>query len=125
MRHLSQETALEVVSLAETLNPPEEGPKVVSSRQLADAFMEELAHPNPARRQLRELINGLSSTEQAELMAMMWLGRGDFEPEDWEEMVRKALSDLGDAADYMIGKGPVAKYLKQGMALRGWGRVAS
>ena len=44
-------------------------------------------HDSPddqSRREIVKEIAGLSEREQAELVALMWLGRGDGEPEEWE-----------------------------------------
>ena len=40
------------------------------------------------REEIIDEIAGLSEREQAELVALMWIGRGDAEPEEWEETVR-------------------------------------
>jgi len=36
-------------------------------------------------------IRALDKRQQAELVALMWLGRGDAEPEDCDELVQQAL----------------------------------
>ncbi|MEX0311200.1 MAG: DUF3775 domain-containing protein, partial [Tateyamaria sp.] len=38
-----------------------------------------------AEAELRGLIDRLDRDEQAELIAIMWVGRGSFDPEDWDE----------------------------------------
>jgi hypothetical protein len=42
------------------------------------------------RDEIRERIQGLNEREQAELVALTWLGRGDAEPEEWEQTVQLA-----------------------------------
>jgi hypothetical protein len=42
------------------------------------------------RREIVKEISGLSEGEQAELVALMWLGRGDGEPEEWDALVQQA-----------------------------------
>jgi len=39
---------------------------------------------------LEEEIDALNRTEQAELVALMWIGRGDAEPEEWDDMLKLA-----------------------------------
>src|SRR5687767_8545797 len=42
-------------------------------------------HPaDPSRQEIRDEIRGLNDRQQAELVALLWLGRGDAEPEEWE-----------------------------------------
>jgi hypothetical protein len=55
-----------------------------------------------SREEVRAEIHGLGEREQAELVALMWVGRGDAEPEEWEQTVRLAM-DLKD--------GPTPRYL--------------
>ena len=43
-----------------------------------------------SREEVREEIQGLDSRQQAELVALMWIGRGDAEPEEWEATVQLA-----------------------------------
>jgi len=44
-----------------------------------------------SREEIVEEIQGLSAREQAELVALMWLGRGDAEPEEWSDLVQQAM----------------------------------
>ena len=45
------------------------------------------AHANdPTRRELVEFIEALSEEEQIDLVALMWLGRGDGTLEDWPDL---------------------------------------
>jgi hypothetical protein len=59
------------------------------------------------RRELIEFIRDLDVDESAALVALAWIGRGDFEPQEW----RKAVALAGERA-----AGPTWKYLL-GMAL--------
>lgn len=43
-----------------------------------------------SREELREEIQGLDARQQAELVALMWIGRGDAEPEEWIDTVKLA-----------------------------------
>ena len=43
-----------------------------------------------SREEIREEIQGLAARQQAELVALMWIGRGDAEPEEWEATVQLA-----------------------------------
>jgi len=41
-------------------------------------------------RELRALINDLNVDEAAELIALAWIGRGDFDQSEWEDVVAEA-----------------------------------
>ena len=54
---------------------------------------------------LRGLIDDLNEDEQATLIALTWIGRGDREPAEWEETLALARerNAQGPAADYLLG----------------------
>ena len=114
--HITYQKVLKVIELAELLYPSEEYkfPRLISSKQLAEQFISELESPNPHRRNLVEYLEDLSDNELAELMACMWIGRGENDPEDWLDVVRSARDNLGDAVMYMIEKIPLGTYLRAG-----------
>lgn len=43
-----------------------------------------------SREEVIEEIDALNQTQQAELVALMWVGRGDAEPEEWAELLKLA-----------------------------------
>jgi Protein of unknown function (DUF3775) len=68
-----------------------------------------------SRQEIREQIQGLSEREQAELVALMWIGRGDAEPEEWESTVELAreLKD-GPTPRYLLRHPLVAEHWEEG-----------
>ena len=72
---------------------------------------------NPTEQELRDAIDGLGRPERQELLALMWLGRGDYDAESWREALRQA-GETADAnlTDYMVGTPLLADYLKEGAA---------
>ncbi|MBT5415835.1 MAG: DUF3775 domain-containing protein [Rhodospirillaceae bacterium] len=66
--------------------------------------------------ELHEAIEGLNDEEQLELVALMWVGRGDYEAEEWEDAVDEANGDRSSStADYLIGTPLLADYLEAGL----------
>lgn len=64
-----------------------------------------------SRDEIAAEIEGLDDRRQAELVALLWIGRGDAEPEEWEETVelareRRALS----TSDYLLGQPLLAEH---------------
>lgn len=58
----------------------------------------------------------LSEQEQAELVAIFWIGRGAFEPEDWVEALRTAYAEATTpTADYLRGSPHLADHLEAGL----------
>ena len=77
---------------------------------------------NPIAQELREAIEGLSDDEQAVLVALTWIGRGDFECEEFEKAVTTALERRqGSTVDYLVGIPLLGDLIEQGAASCGIG----
>jgi hypothetical protein len=71
--------------------------------------------------ELKAAINDLEPDQQATLVALMWLGRGDFDKEEWEEAYKEAMRNWNQrTADYLMLTPLVADYLKEGLNLLGY-----
>jgi hypothetical protein len=69
-----------------------------------------------AEAQFDGALEGLDEDESLDLVALMWIGRGDFEPEEWEEarqLAREAATL--STADYLKGVPLLADYLEAGL----------
>lgn len=61
-------------------------------------------------------VGGLPSDQQAELVALMWIGRGTFEAEDWDEAVETAIGEATTpTATYLMGSPHLADHLENGL----------
>ncbi len=68
---------------------------------------------NPTTRELRDAINGLNEDEQHELLALTFVGRGDFEASEWKLALQTARETItSKEADYLIGTPLLADYLE-------------
>lgn len=66
--------------------------------------------------ELEAFIEGLNSDEQAALVAIAWIGRGVFEPEDYAEAVATAESEASTpTASYLMGMPHLAENLEAGL----------
>lgn len=74
-----------------------------------------------AEGELRGLIDRMDEEEQAALVAVMWVGRGAFEPEDWDEAYNTALTEATTpTAGYLIGTPHLADNLEAGLEAYGY-----
>lgn len=65
-------------------------------------------------------IGGLNDDEQASLTAVAWVGRGAFEPEEYDEAVSTAISEATTpTADYLLGMPHLAENLESGLEALG------
>jgi Protein of unknown function (DUF3775) len=61
-------------------------------------------------------VEDLEPDQQAELVALMWIGRGDMEPEEWEDATALAAErHEGATAAYLLTHPHVADYLEEGV----------
>jgi hypothetical protein len=61
-------------------------------------------------------IESLNEDEKANLVALMWVGRGSFEPEEFAEAVQTALTEATvPTADYLKGSLHLADHLENGL----------
>jgi hypothetical protein len=68
------------------------------------------------RAELEAEIEDLEPDQQAELVALMWIGRGDMEPEEWAEALELAVErHEGATAAYLLAHPHVADYLDEGL----------
>ncbi len=85
-----------------------------------DASVLEDHEDDPVAEELVSAIHDLSEDEQVELVAIAWLGRGDYTADDWPLLCAAA----GEAhnnrtASYLLGMPLLGDYLEEGLALLG------
>jgi len=75
---------------------------------------------NPTAQELRDALDGLNIDEREELLALLWLGRGDYDAQSWREALRPA-RDTGTATetDYLLGTPLLGDYLEEGVEALG------
>ena len=71
---------------------------------------------DPYYLELKSTINDLEPDQQISLVALTWLGRGDFSFEEWSDALQSAEESWNDhTADYLIGTSLLADYLAEGL----------
>jgi len=72
---------------------------------------------NPIEQELREAIDGLGIPERQELLALMWLGRGDYDAESWSEALQQARqTQSASETAYLLGTPLLGDYLEEGVS---------
>ena len=92
------------------------GEVILLAREMVEQFV-------GADDQFDGLIEGMNDDQRLELVALVWIGRGDFEPEEWADAVRMA-REREDAAslstsDWLLGIPNLADLLDEGLAAMG------
>lgn len=74
---------------------------------------------DPTYEELVAAIEQLNTDEMAELVGLMWLGRGDFSKEEWQGAVHEAKRQQRHTAEYLTGTPMLGDFLEEGLAAFG------
>lgn len=75
---------------------------------------------DPTAAELAAAIDGLSDEEQTALVALTWVGRGDFDATEWDEAKRMARERrTGPTRRYLLSIPLLGDYLEEGAAALG------
>jgi hypothetical protein len=75
---------------------------------------------DPTEQELRDAIDGLGIPERQELLALMWLGRGDYDAESWSEALQQARqTQSASETAYLLGTPLLGDYIEEGVAALG------
>ena len=76
---------------------------------------------DPVGAEIREIIQDLAEDQQVELVAMTWVGRGDFSAEEWQDAVESATErKTGPTADYLLGMPLLGDLMEEGFVALGY-----
>ena len=76
---------------------------------------------NPTEQELAAALDALDDDQRVELLALMWLGRGDFERSEWREALARAREVHNEAeTEYLIGTPLLADYLEEALDTLGY-----
>lgn len=71
---------------------------------------------DPIYQELFDFIDSLNEDEQINLVALTWLGRGDFTAAEWESAIAAARDARSDHTDtYLLGIPLLGDYLEEGL----------
>lgn len=97
---------------------PEE--TTVSSHNMAADVLAD-HQEDPAFQEFKDTVNDLEPDQQVALVALMWVGRGDFDAAEWNSAFRQAADEwTPHTAEYLLTTPLVADYLEEGLAIFGY-----
>ncbi len=71
--------------------------------------------------EVKSMVDDLEPDQRAEVVALMWLGRGDYDLSEWTSAVSDAADQLTDhTAAYLLAHPLVADYLREGLDQHGY-----
>lgn len=91
----------------------------ISARAVAQVIL--MGHElERAEGELRGFVDRMDQDEQAELVAIFWIGRGSFDAADFDEAVRVAQAEATiPTVDYLLGSPHFSDHLEAGMEALG------
>ena len=76
---------------------------------------------DPVVEELSSFIGAMSEDEQIDLVAMAWLGRGDYTADDWPSVRDEAARARNqNTAAYLLGMPMLGDFLEEGLSLLGY-----
>lgn len=124
MLDINPETVCNLVQLArsfhvqETVSIPEE--PLNSSDDWARQVLAGHAG-NPTYQEFITTVRDLEPDQQANLVALMWIGREEYMANEWDAALRRAKSEMtSHTAEYLISKPYLADYLEEGLQQLGY-----
>ena len=111
-----------IIMMAREFEAPDTGIEADASNPVDDGFTASLTEKGgeSALRTLLGAIEDLDVDEQAELVALAWTGRGDFDAASWPEAVKMARERReGSTARYLVQMETLAENLDDGLAAFG------
>ncbi len=76
---------------------------------------------NPTRTELTAALEDLNDDQKTELLALVWLGRGDFTRREWPAALQAARGALNErSVAYLIETPQLADLMEQGLAELGY-----
>ena len=86
----------------------------------AESILEDFSD-DATQAELKEFIRDLNEDEQVSLVALAWIGRGLFGPEELEEALTTARSERTNrTADYLLGMPLLSDYLEEALDRLGY-----
>jgi hypothetical protein len=75
---------------------------------------------NPTQQELVAALRSLNDDQVAELLALVWLGRGDFDKDTWSEALAEAQVTRNErAVRYLVGTPLLGDLIEEGLAQLG------
>ena len=71
---------------------------------------------DPTVRELAAYLRALNVDEQANLVALVWIGRGTYEADEWGEVLERAKREYGSSTErYLLQTPLLAEHLEAGL----------
>lgn len=120
MLTLDRDILERIIELAREYDAQTAPPDEVTSDDDGEDHALEARRSSPVALSLQRAIDELPSDEQVELVALMWVGRGTFGADEWQEACDTAAAERVHAtSDYLMGSPLLGDHLENGLETLG------
>ena len=121
---VSLEVIATIVDLANAVQSPEEGTMGDGDEDEElddDSDADDLDDEDTTLDMLTAYLDELNEDQQAALIALAWIGRGDYDADGWDEALKLAYerNAAGTAAEYLVNMQDLGDLLAEGLAAFG------
>jgi hypothetical protein len=103
------------VKVSPVESDPASNPADMQQREVLEDYKDD-----PTASELKGAINALNNDEQADLVALVWLGRGDFDVSEWDQARALAFQEQHHVARYLLGTPLLGDLLEEGASALGY-----
>lgn len=118
MPDINTEKVCFLIVKARELECEDEGVEADASNPADDKFVSVMTEEafDTVRSELAAFIDAMDEDEQVELVALTWVGRGDFTADEWVGAVAQARERRkGPTSEYLLGIPLLASFLENGL----------
>lgn len=118
MLDLNPETVQFIIDRAHEYQVSDSGALMAEDTDVSEVMEDEFVHDidDPTYLELKATIDDLEPDQQVSLVALMWLGRGDFTLDEWGAALERAGESWNErSAEYLIRTPLLADYLSEGL----------
>jgi Protein of unknown function (DUF3775) len=96
------------------LDDPDSGSNPADDKEIA--ILEDTSD-NPIQEELVATLNSLNDEQLTQLLALLWVGRGDFDKSSWSDAVRQARESKNKRiVRYLVGTPMLGDLVEEGLA---------
>ena len=72
---------------------------------------------DPVAQEIRSFVNAMNEDQQIDLVALTWVGRGDFDIDEWKDAREQAAAAHNErTADYLLGLPLLSEFLEDALS---------
>ena len=76
---------------------------------------------DPVAQEIKDTVDALNEDQQTELVALTWVGRGDYIGAEWDEALSTARERRSNpTSEYLLGTPMLGDYLEEGLVALGY-----